>query len=174
MAPKTRILAGLCLALVIFSPVWGLGQRPKAGHAQDRSLAADFVLPDLTGQDVRLSAFRGKVVLLNFWASWCPPCRSEMPDLQQLFEKLNGSKFQMLAVSLDRDPQAARALIKEAGYTFPVLLSPGNKVAEGYGISAIPTTFIIDKQGRIVSRTVGAADWSGAKAIKGLKQLAEE
>jgi peroxiredoxin len=171
---RTKILAGLCLALIVFSPVWGMGQRPKANAAQDESLAADFVLPDLAGKNVKLSDFQGKVVLLNFWASWCPPCRSEMPGLQKLFEKLKGSNFQMLAVSLDRDPRAARAIIKEYGYTFPVLLAPGDKVAEHYKIGAIPTTFIIDKQGRIASRTVGAADWPGGKIIKELKKLSGE
>ena len=170
MTMKNILSAGLCLALMV-SVAWGLGQRPEAASEQ---LAADFVLPDLAGKNVKLSDYRGKVVLLNFWASWCPPCRSEMPDLQKLFQRLDSSKFQMLVVSLDRDPQAARALIKQSGYTFPVLLAPGDKVAEHYKISAIPTTFIIDKQGRIVSRTVGTADWAGARIIKGLKKLAGE
>jgi peroxiredoxin len=156
------MLVGFCLAVLCATSVWGL----------DR--ASDFGLPDLSGKSVKLSSFRGKTVLLNFWASWCPPCRSEMPDLQKLSERLKKSKFILLAVNLERDPKAVRSFMNDNHYTFPVLMDAEGKAAQLYAVTAIPTTFLIDKQGRVVQRWIGAVNWLDEPVLKGIKKTINE
>jgi len=119
-------------------------------------LAPDFTLTGLDGQEVTLSEFRGKPVLLNFWATWCGPCRLEMPFLQDIYEKWTGEGLVLLAVNLQEDPAKVKEFIDNAGYTFPVLLSPGNEVPLAYNIRGIPATFFIDADGIIRDIKIGA------------------
>ena len=118
--------------------------------------APDFTLKGLDGQEVSLSDFRGKPVLLNFWATWCGPCRLEMPFLQEIYEKWNGKGLVLLAVNLQEDQGTVEDFIDGAGYTFPVLLAPGNQVPLSYNIRGIPATFFIDADGVIRDIKVGA------------------
>jgi len=118
--------------------------------------APDFTLKGLDGQEVSLSDFRGKPVLLNFWASWCGPCLIEMPFLQVIYEKWTGKGLVLLAVNLQEDPAKVKEFIDDAGYTFPVLLAPGNKVPLSYNIRGIPATFFIDADGVIRDIKIGA------------------
>lgn len=144
--------------LLLTSSGWGMGEKPPVD---------DFVLPDLDGKPVMLSDHRGKVILLNFWASWCPPCREEMPSLQKLYIKLKGRQFQLLTISLDDDnPGAIKAFMRKNGYSFKVLHDRNGEVASRYQIHAIPTTFLLDKKGKIVERTVGSRDWSEPGMVK--------
>ncbi|MFH0887295.1 MAG: TlpA disulfide reductase family protein [bacterium] len=137
-----------------------------------RQLAYDFSLPNLNGKQVKLSSFRGKIVLLNFWASWCPPCREEMPSIENLFKKMKGKDFKILAVSLDEGgADVVKKFIAKNRYTFPVLLDPDNNAAGKYGIYSIPTTYIIDKQGYIIDYYIGGRDWAEDAAIKEFKKL---
>jgi len=143
------------------------GDAPEAGKT-----ALDFTLPDLQGKDVVLSSFRGKVVFLNFWATWCPPCRSEMPSMQALHKKFEFDRFKMLAVSIDKSGKSAvESFVKDGGYTFKVLLDPQGQIAAKYKVSGIPTTFIIDKKGNIVDQVVGGRDWVEGAVIEKLKKL---
>jgi len=119
-------------------------------------LAPDFTLTGLEGQEVSLSGFRGKPVLLNFWATWCGPCRIEMPFLQELYEEWTGKGLVMLAVNIQEDPITVEKFVENAGLTFPVLLSPGNKVPLAYNIRGIPATFFIDADGVIRDIKIGA------------------
>ena len=118
--------------------------------------APDFTLKGLDGQEVSLSDFRGKPVLLNFWANWCGPCRLEMPFLQEIYEKWNGKGLVLLAVNLQENQGTVEDFINGAGYTFPVLLAPGNQVPLSYNIRGIPATFFIDADGVIRDIKVGA------------------
>ncbi len=161
---RVRILPSLFLALLLFS----------AAGAADWPPAADFSLPDLSGHQVKLSSFRGQVVLLNFWASWCPPCRSEMPSLQKLNDRLKGKKFVILAAAQDQDPKKSSDFIKANRYSFPVLLDPQNKAARQYGVTAYPTTYLIDKKGKLRLREVGSRDWSDQSVIDQIVQLVKE
>lgn len=129
--------------------------------------AADFSLPDLAGRTIKLSDFKGKVVFLNFFATWCPPCRAEMPSIQALFKKIRalptgqGNKFEILTISIDQTGAAAvKAFVEKGGYTFKVLLDPGGRVASQYGVVNIPATFIINTKGWIVDRIIGSTDWA--------------
>jgi len=113
----------------------------------------DFTLKDLEGKSHTLSDYKGKMIVLNFWASWCPPCRAEMPDLEKFFQDSKRGDIAFLTVNLTdgirEKEETARNFIAENGYTFPVLLDLGTKVAEEYYVGSIPTTFIIDKDGII-------------------------
>jgi peroxiredoxin len=148
---------------------------PSGDTVAAGKMAADFKLPSLTGQTIALSSLRGKVVFLNVWATWCPPCREEMPSIEALYEKFKDDKnFVVLAVSQDSDGRAPVASYVEShGLKFDVLLDPDNLVGEAYDVSGIPETFIIDQRGRIVAHHVGPYDWSNSEIHDALQELIE-
>jgi cytochrome c biogenesis protein CcmG/thiol:disulfide interchange protein DsbE len=138
--------------------------------------AAPFNLTDLSGASVSRAALHGKVVFLNIWATWCAPCREEMPSMEKLYEHLRDNKgFVMLAVSQDTGSRdEVVAYVKKHGYHFDVLLDPKNAVAEAYKVSGVPETFIIDRQGRIVAHHAGAFDWSDPGIRDALEELLQD
>lgn len=115
----------------------------------------DFTLKDIKGNKVSLSDFSGKVVFVNFWASWCPPCKSEMPHMQRVYKELQGDDFDMLTVNLTKaernGKEGAHKFIEEKGYTFPVVFDEEGEVSDKFSITGIPTTYIINKEGIIIS-----------------------
>lgn len=133
--------------------------------------APDFVAQNLDGQAVRLSAHRGKVVFLNLWTTWCPPCRLEMPAMQALADKLGGDDFVMLAVSEDDASGPVKQFVEEMKITFPVLIDSTGEVGRRYGITGYPETFIIDREGRQVARFIGPKDWKDPSIERDLKTL---
>lgn len=134
--------------------------------------APDFLLPDTTGQAVRLSQLKGKVVFLNVWATWCGPCRQEMPTMQALADALDGEDFVLLAASQDVDGAAVvRPYLEEGGYRFPVLLDVRGEVGEKYGVTGYPESFVIDRQGRVVYHHVGYGDWSQPRVEAAMRRL---
>ncbi len=112
--------------------------------------APDFTMLDPQGNEVKLSDFLGKPIILNFWASWCGPCKSEMPDIQEFYEKY-GEEIQFLLVSVDDSVEDAKAFIADAGYTFPVYFDTTSMGAYTYGATSIPLTFFIDANGDLVA-----------------------
>jgi peroxiredoxin len=145
-----------------------------AGGCTGPKAAPDFVAQDLSGQAVRLSQHRGKVVFLNLWTTWCPPCREEMPAMQRLSEKLQGEGFVMLAVSEDDAMDKVKAFVEEMKVGFPVLIDSTGSVGRLYGITGYPETFIIDREGRQVARFIGPRDWSDPKIEQDLRTLIDE
>ncbi len=138
-------------------------------------VAPDFVLPELSGASTRLSDHRGKVVLVNFWATWCTPCRAEMPSMEKLYQAHRGRGLVILAISGDRTRrQVVESFVQELGLTFPILLDPGGEVFAQYSVPGLPTSYLLDRQGRIVSGEVGARDWSGAAARQVVEALLSE
>ena len=127
---------------------------------QDRRRAsADFALRDLEGKEWKLSGLRGKVVLVNFWATWCPPCRKEMPDLGALYARFREQGFVVLAVS-DEEAGKVAAFVSEHAVKYPILLDPGSKVSTLFGAEGIPKSFVFDRDGKLVAtaidmRTIG-------------------
>jgi len=122
--------------------------------------APDFELPALGGDSVRLSDYRGKVVFLNIWATWCPPCREEMPSMESLYQRLKGREFEMLAVSIDREGERmVRPFAAKYGLKFHVLLDPDNKTYRLYGLTGVPESFIVDKNGVIINKIIGPQNW---------------
>ncbi len=124
------------------------GERPAAREGR---LAPDFVLPTLDGGTVRLSDFRGRWVLLNFWASWCGPCRAETPELQLRAEREAASGLAVIGVNLQETDEAARRFAAEFAVSYPIALDREGSVAQGYGVAALPVTFVIDPEGRIAA-----------------------
>lgn len=119
--------------------------------------APDLILPDLAGNTVNLASFRGKPVLLNFWATWCDTCRTEMPDLEALFRR-SGEKYSVIGVSMDDNAgSVVPPFVKEHKLTFPMLVAD-RKAAAGYAVRGLPAAFLIDAEGRIARRWVGPLD----------------
>jgi peroxiredoxin len=135
--------------------------------------AAEFKLEALDGRSVSLASLRGKIVFLNLWATWCGPCRQEMPSMETLYDNFkNNQDFVMLAVSQDTKGRAVVApYVEKNGYRFTILLDPENKVGASYDLSGVPETFIIDRDGRIVAHHMGAFDWSRPDVKEALQQL---
>jgi len=131
----------------------------------------DFTLQRLSGGSVSLSSLRGSVVILNFWATWCPPCRTEMPSMEILYQRYKNQGLEMLAVDLREDADTVRRFIQRNGYTFPVLLDLDGRVGGIYGIQSIPTTFIIDRDGMIIGRVVGSIYWNTAEMFAAIESL---
>jgi peroxiredoxin len=117
--------------------------------------ATDFKLKDLNGKEVSLSDFKGKKVLLNFWATWCPPCKAEMPDIEKLYQATKNSNLVILAVNLGEDKQTVKSFMDKNKYNFNILLDSEQAAAIKYNIVSIPTSFFIDENGTIVSKKIG-------------------
>jgi peroxiredoxin len=145
---------------------------PQAGTVAAGKLAANFTLKDLRGAQVSLASLRGKVVFLNIWATWCAPCREEMPSIESLYNDFRANKdFVVLAVSQDTDDATVGPYVKQNHLRFTVLLDPRNEVGERYDVNGIPETFIIGRDGRIVAHHVGPYDWSNADIREALQEL---
>jgi DsbE subfamily thiol:disulfide oxidoreductase len=133
--------------------------------------AMDFTLQDLTGRQNSLSAFEGRVVLLNFWATWCGPCRAEVPSMEQLYRELKDQGFSIVAINSQEPAEQVASFVQEMGMSFPVLLDSLGKVGATYGVRAIPTTYIIDPEGAILARMVGTRDWFDPQIVSLVKEL---
>ncbi len=114
---------------------------------------ADFTLKDLSGKSWTFSELRGKVVLVNFWATWCPPCRKEMPDLETLYERFGSKGLVVLGIS-DEEAAKVEPFIRERKVSFPVLLDPGRKVNEMFVVEGIPKSFVYDRGGKLVAQSI--------------------
>lgn len=160
-------IAALAAAIGIAAAagLWSLRGRAPA-------LAPDFAKPDLAGQTVRLSALRGRVVLLNLWTTWCPPCREEMPSMERAWQALRDRGFVLLAVSQDEQgPAVVEPFVRRLGLTFPVLVDPEGQVGRAYGVWGYPESFLIDREGRLVERVVGPRDWAAPEHLARLEAL---
>jgi cytochrome c biogenesis protein CcmG/thiol:disulfide interchange protein DsbE len=159
----------LAAGLLAMSPYpWADDERPEVGH-----FAPDFALKNLTGKTVRLSDFRGKkVVLINFWATWCPPCRLEMPTMQQIYSDYKDRGFEILAINIEPDAtDEIRQFMKELRLTFPVLLDSDMKVTRQYRLFGLPISILIDRHGIIRSKDVGYHDWTTAESRQRVEAL---
>jgi len=136
--------------------------------------ADDFTLKNLEGNQVTLRDFRGKVVFLNFWATWCPPCRLEMPTMEELHQEFGNQGLAILAVNYREGPEEIKAFFKEHRLTFTALLDPEGKIFDLYRAWSLPTTLFINKNGEIVGRVVGYRDWHSEQARAFFRQLLEE
>jgi len=116
--------------------------------------APNFTLTTPEGKKVNLADYQGKKVILNFWATWCPPCKAEMPALQDLYERLNGH-IEILAINIDPENDVSK-FVKKHKLTFPILLDQTGKVNESYSILSVPTTFLLDENGTIIKKQIGA------------------
>ncbi len=160
-----RILLVLALAAM-------LGTAAAAVNP-DRS-APDFTLRTLDGPNLRLQEQRGRVVLLNFWATWCGPCRQEMPHLNRLYEKYRAAGFTLLGVNIDDDARNAAGVSTKLGLKFPVLLDTDKKVSRLYDLGTMPSTLLIDRDGRVRYVHLGYKDGYEATYEKQIRELLKE
>ena len=143
----------------------------KIQVANQRTDPHAFSLPMLTGGIAALSDFKGRIVILNFWATWCPPCRAEMPSMEKLYNRFKDQGLEILAVYIGEDESTVRRFINSSKYTFPVLLDTNNRISNAYGIEAIPTSYILDREGKIIARVVGSISWDTPQAITAFDAL---
>ena len=164
MTKMPRVILPIILTLVLLVTGCSAGSEPPDGKSptapvegtQVGNLAPDFQLQNLDGQAVSLSDFRGKPVLVNFWASWCPPCRSEMPYIQEIYEEWSDKGLLVLAINIGESSSKAEEFMQSYNLSFTVLLDTKQDVAQRYNITGIPTTFFIDKDG-IIQEKVSSA-----------------
>jgi len=171
----------LCAAFLVFLPSQAEAQvSAEAARAlRDANIQVlgqridpiNFTLPLLAGGNITLSSYRGKVVILNFWATWCQPCRTEMPSMETLYQRFSAQGLEILAVDIGEEAASVLQYISRAGYNFPVLLDRARKVSSNYGIEAIPTTYIIDREGKIIGRVIGGIIWDNQGVIAAIDAL---
>ena len=138
----------------------------------ERQSAPDFVSENLRGGNTGLADYEGKIVLLNFWATWCMPCRAEMPGMETLWQKYKEQGLVVAAVSVDEGSRGRiETFSKLFDLSFPILLDPESKVSDLYKVSNMPTSFLIDRNGKIISRIVGTEEWASPEAIQLVEKL---
>jgi peroxiredoxin len=154
-APWIVVLAAALL-------IAGCGDLPKVATVGEP--APGFSLVDLQGKTWDLSELGGQVVFINFWASWCPPCKEEMPSMQRLYGSVPGESFKMLSILYKDEPASGGELAAALKLTFPVLIDPGDRTAQAYGLTGVPETFIVDKEGVLREKYIGPRVWDSPQA----------
>ena len=148
---------------------------PSGGPPVVGQAAPDFTLTGLDGKSYSLAALRGKVVIVNFWATWCPPCRAEMPSMEQLYRELGDEGLVMLAVNIEKDGrQTLPKFLAATPHSFPILLDEKETVQKRYGVYKFPESFIIRKDGVIDDKVIGAIDWAHPQTVAYFRDLLKE
>lgn len=178
LGPLLTLATGLALIAVSLFGFWWLGRSGDSlpvtvdGAAAQGKPAPDFVLPDVNGKSVRLSDLRGQVVLINLWATWCPPCLAEMPDLAALYNTYKDQGFVILGVDDQEYKQTVINFLSRNPLPYPILLDPDSRVARAYGTSFLPASFLIDRRG--VLRGLYPGQSSRARLETAIKPLLAE
>ena len=162
------IVVGLAGVGVLWLALHPHSRRPVA--LGDRAPA--FSLPRVPSGNLSLREFRGKVVVLNFWATWCPPCVAETPSLEAFASKMKGRGVVVLGVSVDQDPAALLQFVAQYHLTYPVARDPSRNVPSRYGTYKFPETYIIDRSGKVAEKIVNAYDWEDPRMLQFVKSLA--
>jgi len=147
---------------------------PRLQEITDHPAAPDFTLPGPDGRKRSLTDYRGKVVFLNFWASWCESCRDEMPSMERLYREFKGKGLEIVAVNVKDKRPDALAFVKELKLNYPVLMDPEGEVGLLYGAFGLPVTYLIDRKGVVLARLWGPADWYSPAARKLIGALVEQ
>ena len=168
----SRLVLLVVLLVVVGGAVYIYSNLPSTTAVVAGDLAPDFQLEDTDGKQVSLSALRGKVVMVNFWATWCPPCIEEMPSMERLNEVMAGDNFVMLAINTEEDGRrVVPEFLKKTPYSFPILYDDKGVVQNQYGVFKFPESFIIRKDGTIAEKIIGPLDWSSPDTIAYFQSL---
>jgi DsbE subfamily thiol:disulfide oxidoreductase len=147
---------------------------PKLEEMKDHPAAPDFTLSNPDGKKLSLKDYRGKLVFLNFWATWCEFCRAEMPSMERLYGEFKGKGFEILAVNVKDKRPDALAFVKELKLSYPIMMDPEGEIGLLYGAFGMPATYLIDEKGMILARLWGPADWYSPQARNLIKTLLEQ
>ena len=176
MSKSTGVKIGIVAA--VMGVVLGIALWQRAPNvAEVGGYPPDFTLPVLDAgpadpAPIHLSEHRGHVVLVNFWATWCPPCVEETPSLEALSTKMRRLGVEVIGVSVDQDPSAVKKFITGHNLSFPIVRDPDQKVASQYGTLKFPETYILDRDGRVAEKIIGPADWADPKMVSFVENLA--
>lgn len=165
----TPVVLGL-VAFALLAALWAPGPHLDSPQPSQEVPNFDF---ELAGRSMELTDLRGQVVLLNFWASWCPPCVAEMPSLERLHQRLHPRGLVVLGVSVDADAAAYDEFLRANKITFPNVRDPERRISTLYGTFMYPETYIIDRQGRLVRKIIGPLEWDDPQVIEFLTRLLE-
>jgi thiol-disulfide isomerase/thioredoxin len=171
-----RLALYLLVSIAAFLVIAGCSTKKDTPQGEatikEKKPAPEVNVTSLKNVPLKLSDLKGKVVLLNFWATWCPPCREEIPSMMKLNSAMAGKPFQMVAVSIDEGGvPAIEAFFKESGFNLPTYTDPDGKAVKTYGVTGVPETFIIDKNGILMKKVIGPMAWDSPDAIAFLEGL---
>ena len=171
-AKRIIVLAGGAVAAAV-AVVFFVADRAsrQAGTVEVGQLAPDFTVPIFSGGEVRLRDLRGRVGLVNFWATWCPPCVDESPSLQQFAERMRNRGVEVIGISVDKDPAALQKFIDRFHLTFTIGRDPNQELAHRYGTFKYPETYVVDRDGRVAEKIIGAIDWQDPRIISFVESL---
>jgi peroxiredoxin len=173
--PIKPIVFFLAVGLVAFSFVYYQATHTGAPRMVNiGDVAPDFTVNDSEGKQLKLSDLRGNLVFLNFWATWCPPCVHEMPEMELLNRAFKDRKFQMVAVSVDDNWETVAGFYKEHNLSLPAYLDAGQKVSTRYNVFKFPETFIIDRNGHVLKHYIGEQRWASPQLLASFDTLIKE
>ena len=172
VVPSTRDKASTILQSAVIHS--GMVNASAEGMSKE-AFNYDFVVKDLSGKEVEFKDFRGKVIFINLWATWCGPCRSEMPSIQELYNGMDKEKIVFVMLSLDEQNRSekVKSYISQMGFSFPVFMPQGQLANQLY-VETIPTTFIIDKNGYIIAKEIGMRNYNTDKFKRYLEDLSSK
>ncbi|TYO99489.1 peroxiredoxin [Geothermobacter ehrlichii] len=174
------LLTLLVSAIVLLSPLTAVAGSPRPDKAPGGAVLVGRTAPEIDletvdGGRMSLSSLRGKVVLVNFWATWCPPCKQEMPSMERLYARLHDRGLEILAVNIEADGKdVLPGFLRKHPHTFPVLMDVDGEAQSAYGVFRFPETFVVDKQGKIVQHIIGGRDWAARSMVTFLTSLLEK
>ncbi len=175
MKAKTIIITLLVIAAGLILVFVARRQETKAPAVLVGLNAPELTVSDFSGKNYSLSDFKGSVVFVNFWATWCQPCREEIASIQALYNRLKeGTGFRMVTILYRDDYPHAMEYMRQNSYEFPVFLDNSGKTAKSYGVTGVPETYIVDKRGVLKEKIIGPLDWASPEAVSRIAELLKE
>lgn len=176
---RTALTGGFLAIAIALLLLFGWSNRGRFAPRDAGTAAPAYSATSLAGDTVSLEDYRGRVVLLNIWATWCAPCIREMPALERLHRTLSAEGLSVVAVSVDASTPGlgaadVRGFVDELGLTFTVLLDPGGEIERLFRVGGLPMTFLIDREGRVLERVVGAREWDDPEITAGLREILDD
>jgi len=157
------LAVGILVLVAAGVAMWGGGQSQSKGRPLAGQVAPDFTLDLLDGSAITLSDLRGQVVVVNFWATWCPSCEDELPDLQTIWEEYRADGVVIVGIAYQEEATAVQEMVSRLGVTFPLGLETGDSISGAYGITAVPETFVVDQEGRVAYIHIGPVTAEGLR-----------
>jgi len=165
------LLKHLILFCALLMPCLSYAQSTTLHPVKGTPIAADFKLLDIDDIQHTLSDYRGKVVILNFWATWCPPCRFELPSMERAWQQIKNKNVIMLAINIGEDADTIFTFTADYSVTFPLLMDKDSKVINSYPVVGLPTTYIIDPSGNLAYKAIGTREWDDPNIIRMILNL---